>query len=808
MIERLLRFAFTRRGTVLAAAAAVFLLSVALLSRLSFDANILNLLPQKGLAVRSFNTYLEHFGTLDHIYVLFEVPDGRISDQEDLIDAYVERLRRAPEIASVDAELFDSVKDWNYLFDRELLLLGKDQSAAALARLAPAGMTGELERSRGMLAMSSPEVKAYVQQDPLGLLRLLRDRLSRGEALVSFDPTQKGYVSRDGRSRLVIAKPVRPPFDTDFCKRLFARLGEVEAAARRDVDRTANLRIQIAGGYRIALEAERVIRVESIVNSLTSLAGLLALVFIVFRTPWILLYATVPLVIAAVFTLGVNGLAGKLTPATSGASAMLFGLGIDGIALLYLRYMEERGRGYSEVEAVARCSGTASSILLAYATTGTTFLALMLVDFPSLEELGRLVGLGIIACCLLLLTLVPALVGFTRPEVHRRPVTSAWLGVFVERFGRPILWTAAVLTLVLGIAATSLRLDTRLEKLQANTEGAALEQQMATRFSLPRDVLLAVGEGRDLEPLLQDTRRIAGAVEHELPSVAFSSPDTLLPPATAQGEVALLVRQSGLQPAAVVAELSRAAKAAGFRPGTFDGFAGRLPRMLDSTERITYEGLQQHGLSSLVSRYVARTETGYLVVVYLYPRAAADVERVSRLVNRAAPSFRLTGVPQVNRELAQRFLPQFLKGVIVGTLGVALLIYFVFRSVRDTLLAFLPTALGFVWSAGLLALLRVELDLFSLFAAMTFIGIATDYGIYVIYRHSVEHTWQVREVLTRTGAGILVACGTTLIGFGSLVNSSYAPLHSFGITSVTTIASCLVAAVLVLPALLQERRRP
>ena len=91
MIERFLRFAFARRGTVLLAAGAVLAASLLLLARISFDANILNLLPREGPAVRSFDAYLQHFGTIDHIYVLFEVPpDAQISDGE----AFVDRVRR------------------------------------------------------------------------------------------------------------------------------------------------------------------------------------------------------------------------------------------------------------------------------------------------------------------------------------------------------------------------------------------------------------------------------------------------------------------------------------------------------------------------------------------------------------------------------------------------------------------------------------------------------------------------------------------------------------------------------------------
>jgi predicted RND superfamily exporter protein len=815
MIEGLLRFAYTRRGTVLLAAGALLAVSLLLVSHISFDTNIVRLLPRKGPAVRSFDTYLQHFGTFDHIYVLFEVPPGnRISDAQEFVDRYVEQLRKAPEIESVDAELFDEVKDWTYLSDRELLLLGPDQAGAALARFRPSDMARALSQSRSLLAVSTPAVKAYVQQDPLGLLPLLRDRLGRGRALVDFDPTQTGYVSRDGRSRLVMAKPVRPPFDTAFCTRLFARLASVEASARSarseeeetPAEGRVEVKVQVAGGYRIALEAERMIRREMVVNSGTSLAGLLLLVFFVFRTFWIVLYGIVPLILAVLLTLGLNGLGGPLSPVASGSSAMLFGLGIDGVVLLYLRYLEERGRGFGPEDAFGRSAGTARSVMLAYGTTAATFFALMLIDFPSLHDLGLLIGIGILACYGLLLMLLPALVALKAAR-QVRPISTDWLGRLVERRGRPILVAALALTLVLGAAALRLRVNTSLERLQAHTQGTELERQVADRFSLPRDVVLAVGQGARLEPLLASAGRLASAAEREMPSLVVSSPATLLPPAAEQEKAGQVLGQAHLDSAQVAADLERQAQAAGFRPGAFQPFIGRLPQMLDPSTRITYDGLVEHGLSPLLSRYVQRVPDGFIVVVYLYPRSTGDLDRLPPLVARTAPSFQLTGLPLVNRELAARFLPQFLKGVAIGSLVVFLFMYLVFRTVRYALLAFLPTVVGFIWSAGLLSLCNVEVDLFSMFAAMTFIGIATDYAIYVIYRYSIERTRPMRAVLSATGGGVLVACGTTLIGFGSLINSSYGPLRSFGVTSVTTIATCLVAALLVLPALLQETRQ-
>jgi len=814
MIERLLRVAYVRRRLVLLAAVAVLAASLLLLTRLSFDANILRLLPRNGAAVTSFNAFLEHFGTIDHIYVLFDAPAGAsIADHEAFVDRYVEELRKAPEIASVDAALFDDMKDWEYLLDRGFLLMGPELARAALERLAPPRMADELARSRELLAVSSPEVKAYVQEDPLGLLGMMRDRLGRGSAFVGLDPTARGYVSRDGRGRLVMARPVRPPFDTAFCTRLFARLAEVEAAAREADAESADVgsspvTVRIAGGYRIALDAERVIRHELIVNSLGALAGLLILVFAVFRTPWILLYSAAPLALAALLTLGLNGLSGPLSPATNGNSAMLFGLGIDGIVLMYLRYTEERARGFGAEDAFGRTAGTAKSVMLAYGTTAATFFALIFVDFPTLEDLGWLVGLGMLICCALLLTLLPALIGITSPKRATRAVTSAWLGRLVERRGRALLAAAVVVTVALAAFAPRLRLNTSLERLQARTQGTALEEELADRFGLARDVYLAIGQGPVLEPLLASADALAAAVSKQLPAVGISSPGSVLPPAAGQEAVGRVIAEAGLDPASVAAGLEREAAAAGFRPGTFRPFIDRLPRLLDPESRVTYDGLVDHGLTLLLARYVAPVPQGYLVAVYLYPSAPDDLDRLEPLVAAHAPRFRLTGVVPVNRELADRFLPQFLKGVGIGACAVVLCVFLVFRNVRNSCLAFVSTALGFIWSAGLLALFGVELDLFSLFAAVTFIGIATDYDIYLIYRFSVEGTRPMREVLTRAGPGILVAGGTTLIGFGSLINSSYGPLRSFGIASVTMVGCSLIASLLVLPALLQEMDRP
>jgi predicted RND superfamily exporter protein len=148
-----------------------------------------------------------------------------------------------------------------------------------------------------------------------------------------------------------------------------------------------------------------------------------------------------------------------------------------------------------------------------------------------------------------------------------------------------------------------------------------------------------------------------------------------------------------------------------------------------------------------------------------------------------------------------------MKGLLLGTAAVALLIYAALGTLRYTVLALAPTAIGLSWSAGILALAGVELDLFSMFATVTCIGIAVDYGLHVLHRYREEGAANVPEALNRTGAALLIACATTLVGFGTMINSSYPPLRVFGIVSVVTLLCCFITSVFLLPAILLQTER-
>ncbi len=114
-----------------------------------------------------------------------------------------------------------------------------------------------------------------------------------------------------------------------------------DAAARPDTgdDALPPLDVEFAGGHRIAVETEAVVRRESILNTVGSLALILPLLFLVFRSAWLVASARCRRRSLLVPCWACWGLAGAtLSAAATASAAMLFGLGVDGVVLLYVAH--------------------------------------------------------------------------------------------------------------------------------------------------------------------------------------------------------------------------------------------------------------------------------------------------------------------------------------------------------------------------------------------------------------------------------------------------------------------------------------
>ena len=82
------------------------------------------------------------------------------------------------------------------------------------------------------------------------------------------------------------------------------------------------------------------------------------------------------------------------------------------------------------------------------------------------------------------------------------------------------------------------------------------------------------------------------------------------------------------------------------------------------------------------------------------------------------------------------------------------------------------------------------------------VGIGNDDGIHIVHRWREESSQDLTAVLRQIGRAIVLTSLTTSIGFGSLISSHYPGLRSIGWVTGLGILTCLLAALILLPAVL------
>ena len=82
------------------------------------------------------------------------------------------------------------------------------------------------ELRRFLTTPQSVALKDLVKLDPFGLAEILLARLESSRGELAVDWTSGYYLSQDQRLLLILARPVKPPQDTDFDIQLVAAVEE------------------------------------------------------------------------------------------------------------------------------------------------------------------------------------------------------------------------------------------------------------------------------------------------------------------------------------------------------------------------------------------------------------------------------------------------------------------------------------------------------------------------------------------------------------------------------------------------------
>jgi predicted RND superfamily exporter protein len=412
---------------VLAFFGVLTLTALPLVVHLPLEADVRDTLPaDMAQALERHNTL---FGTADLAFLLVQTAQER---KEDLIafgTALQQKLTAAPLIRAVAfgyspallAALDRLTLDYAPLFVSPARLDDFDHL------FTPDGLRAQIRKT--LLDLSLPGADLHERlllEDPLQLRRFAFARLAALRGTFRFDATSPYFVSQDGTALLIKVEGWASVHDPAGVK---ATVSVLQHAIEDllALPPWQGLTVHATGGYFFAAESERIIRGDMIWNLQLSVVLISLLLTWAFRRWGVLLYGQIPTLLGLFLALGVFALVRpKLNALTLGCAASLVGLGVDYTIHILTHCFAALSTGTPQ-----RCAlrtavrETGGGLMGAALTTIAGFGAFTLAGQHFLQDMGVLAALGIMWCCALCVTFLPALLMCLPASQRHPPPTGA-----------------------------------------------------------------------------------------------------------------------------------------------------------------------------------------------------------------------------------------------------------------------------------------------------------------------------------------------------------------------------------------------
>lgn len=818
-------------------------------THIGFSTDRSNLLKEDRPVQRDYRRFRQEFGEGADLVIVIE--GGSSADRERVVVDLTAALERQPELFRQVL----GVVEIPMLQEGSLYYLDPgrlERLADELQRARPwlEAMAEGLESLLARLSKPGPETASSLKtlNGVLEQLVVALETRGRGAYRSPFwsETPPARFLLTQGESHLILFRTASP---LEAAKQVERSLPAILTAT--------GMTVSVTGEPLLSAEEDRQATRDAVKASVLSVVLVSLLFFFTLGTmvrPQLVVFS---LLLGIGASLGFAALTVKtLNLITVNFVCILVGLGVDfGIHLLF-RYEEERRNGSEPLEAMARTMETTGvENLTGAVATATAFWALVPTSFRAVSELGLIAGAGVILCFGATVVALPCLLFLYEERARPRWRESRWYwlagleGALRSRPGT-VLAVCVVTTVVMGAFTGGVRFDYNLLNMQA-PDARAVEVERATSYSS----LHAVSSAGDLEEL-----RALEARFKALPEVVSTASVVPFLPRSSSKEDPLVqkIREAtaGLSPPVAPgrrsAEELESLRDSFERMGTrLRDWASRRPtdrdavRLLELLDRLesamenmgpgpvqhaleSFENALAEDLASLLELLQAQ-RVGAVITPDELPASVRErnVGQTGRLMMRISPREDIW-----DREPLERFV-QSLRTVDPEVTGPAVLIYHYLEELRQSyeeacrnallviclillvhfrkfgpaLLALMPKLVGIVWMLGIMGFTGVAFDPANSMALPLILGIGLVFGIHVVHRLMAEGT---RSLLFdhSTGPAIALSAFSTVLGFGSLMVADHRGLATLGFVMTVGVTANFLAAVLLVPAVMDKKRTP
>ena len=751
------------------------------------ETDLVALIPENYQSVKTLNEIKQRVGGVGSLVVLVQSPDFEANRR------FAEDLARElqDEKYGTYINFVDYKRDAEFYRKNALLFMETDDLDEILTR-----------------------IDDYIIQEKLKLSPLYIS-LDEEEAVLDFSDIESKYRTAENGDETYYTNPDRTILALEaMAAGTVSNIGfakdmqQVIQQAVKKVNPRAyhpQMLIEYGGPFKNKIDEYDTILSDVRSTLIFGIAGIVALLTFYFRQPLAAFFVAIPLAMGLIWAFAITyWVIGNLNTMTAFLFVILFGLGIDFGIHMFARYLEVRmDKTDVRMSIETMLSQTGQAILTAAITTSIAFFSLTLTDFRGFSEFGFIVGTGILMSLVSMTTVLPAVLVLADQKfmwIRMRHVWGHNWGGSRGHFPYPklVLAGALILTIYLGIHLRDIDFEYDFTNLRSNLPASVkVKQKMAT---IPKYGSESQSYGIVLADSKAELDEIVAALEKKIseddPTPTIDKVKTLWTELRGQdekldiiGEIRALTNGEG-------ANLIK-----GEQKAKLDSL-----RDLLNVKRLSVEDLPENLLRKFETidgsqAYFAQI----LPSVQLRDgkNAIAFAEDSHEIHTASGKVFYSSSSNIIFADMLRLMLRDSPRAISLTVIVVLLIVLADFRSLRSALLVIFPLACGTVWMCGSLYLQDLKLNFYNMVALPTIIGMGIDNGVHLYHRYREEGPGSMPVVIRSTGGAMFISMLTTMVGFFGLMMAAHPGLNSIGRLALIGLWTCFVAAVLVLPAILE-----
>jgi predicted exporter len=679
-------------------------------------------------------------------------------------------LRADPQWTIItNGELVGAEQDGKFLLENRYLL----SNSVNAASFDEASLKASLDQAKQLLTQQAGLfAKELVPKDPTGeMMRLLDGLSSRTQT-----PTEEGVwmvkTSETAWRALIMGQTKAPGIDLDAQEKAVGAIktafNSVNTAAASSGS-ASNLQLVLSGpGVFSAISRDR-IKSEVSTMSGVATAMVIALIWWVYRSVSVMVIGLLPVVSGIIVGMATVSLSfGYVHGITMGFGATLIGEAVD--YAIYLLTLIRNKPGQTALPTMERIWPT---LRIGVLTSIFGFAAMVIADFPGLQQLGVFSVAGLIAAVLTARYLLPHLLpdSFEIRTTGLADLLAKWTKA-LPRYRWPVNCLLAIVLLVAFFLPKQVWVSNLGGVSPISVAEQKIDETLRGQLGAPDLRFLVIAEAPALQQALEFSE-IAAIQMKNLQAMgkigAFDSPTQFLPSDATQRK-----RQQSIPSTEVLtARLQLASQDSGFSADSFKPFLVDA-QTAKTGPLISRQSLQGTQLVAQIDALVV--EKPKVTSVMLPLRDVKDESALKAAISALGnPSIRLLDMTTETDTLYQTYRLQAVTYALAGMFAIFILLALYLRSIKRALRLMWPLAAAVLFTGAILLIAGVALSIFHIVAMLLVVGVGSNYALFFDGQVSDESIGPVMISL--------VVCNlSTIFGFGVLGFSNMPILSAIGTT--------------------------